>query len=121
MTDPDHKPDDQTPKPSGKSSWWGPILFLGCVALLLYVADQIDKSSPGSGRSFVGWVVGLGALGIFFNIIWGKTTKETAGNLLGVVKWVVGIALFALVFGGLFQCSGSDDGVRGLPDNVRSR
>ena len=55
-------------EPSSRSSFPMPIYFLVGVGLLLYVASELDNSYPGSGRSFVGWVFGLGALGVFLNI-----------------------------------------------------
>ncbi len=109
-------------KPQVKSeSLWPAVLFWGGVALVLFIAGEIDKETPGAGRSFFGWVVGLCALGVFAWIVWGKTLRSTIGNVATIVKGAVIVIVVSLVLGGLFQCAGigpgSDRGTTGgVPD-----
>ena len=110
-------------KPTRETFWPG-LLGLGSLALLVYVAGEVDKHSPGAGRSLIGWVFGLGALGIFLNIIWARNVKDTVKNFVGLMKGALQTFLAILLVAGIGYCSGGvrslDSGVLGdLPDNVR--
>jgi hypothetical protein len=111
-------------EPPKNSTFWSPILFIAGVGLLLYIADQVDKNSPGAGRLVVGWTFGLGALGIFLNIVWGPTIKDVGKNLTDFMKALAWTALGLAIFAGIGNCSGGlnsspADGLGGVPDQVR--
>ena len=120
MTEPEEA--DKTGKRSTGMSGWKIFLFWVCVAGVLWIAQVLDDTKTWNGRAFVGWVVGLAALGIFLNIIWGSTVRETFQNIKGVTKAILGSLLVLLAIGGIAKCSGggspSGSAVE-LPDNWR--
>lgn len=110
-------------KNSKRESIWPPILFVCGLFAVLYVAQLFEDSSSGAGRKFFVWFMGIGALLIFFNIIWGPSLRETMANLKGVSKAILGVLLALLVIGGISQCTGGSgtegNGLGGVPDNIR--
>lgn len=116
------EPDDKKPKGESGASIWPPVLFVCGIVAVLFVAQQFEDSSAGTGRKFLGWFVGIGALLIFLNIIWGSTFRETLANLKGITKAILGFFVAVMIVGGIGQCSGggsSGDGLGGVPDNWR--
>ena len=101
------------------TAWWVYVLGYGAIAPLFYIADVMNKSSAGTGTSLLLGVFGLGALGIFLNIIWGASAKETGTNLLTVIKWVCVICVASFVLVGLGRFTGCDGDVPSLPENIR--
>jgi hypothetical protein len=107
----------RTNSPSNSSSIWPPLAGFGGIVLLVVVAGAIDKNTPGGGRTFIGWVVGLGALGIFLNIVVGRTVKQTKENVTELIRNVALTFLGIFLLGGIGFCSSefgsSQEKVRG--------
>lgn len=121
---PERGPDHAKQAPLKGSPFWPPILFLGGLGLLVYGAGKVDSDYPGLGRSMIGWVGVLGALGVLLNIIWGRTSKETVKNFAGLMRGVAATILSIFLVGSIGYCSGggrsSDgEGLGDVPDQVR--
>ena len=115
-------PEDEKSNRAAGESLWPLVLFLCGIAAVLFVAQQFEDWSAGTGRMFLGWFVGIGALLIFLNIIWGSTFRETLSNLKGITKAIFGLFVVVMIIGGIGQCSGSGssgNGLGGVPDNWR--
>ncbi len=115
---------DEKNELSGRSSLLLPIYFLVGVGLLLYVASELDNAYPGLGRSFIGWVFGLGALGILLNIVWGRTVKETKKNFSELLRETAIAMLGICLLASVGYCSGGaknfeNDGPGEVPDQIR--
>ena len=113
MNDGEQNPNNSEGKPSARMPWWQYVVFYGGVALVLFVANLLNKDSPGTGGSFVFWVLGLCAVAIFLNIIWGKSAKETARNFSGVMKAIALTLLGIFILGGIGYCSTGSNGDSG--------
>ena len=123
MTEPEEADKaDKAGKKSTEMPGWKIFLFWVCVGGVLWIAQMLDDTKTWNGRAFVGWVVGLAALGIFLNIIWGSTVRETFQNFKAVTKALLGSLLVLLVIGSITECSGggsSSGRAVELPDNWR--
>ncbi len=87
-------------------SLWPPVLTVGIVVLLLFGAQELDKASPGNGRTLLVAVLGLLAVLGFFYMVLGKTVRETGKNAWSAVRSVTLFIALALTFGALAQCVG---------------
>lgn len=104
--DPVRAEDNVETQRSRGESLWPPVLTVGTVVLLLYGAQELDKSSPGSGRHLLVVVFGiLAVLGFVYTVL-GKNVRETGKNAWSAVRSVMLFIALALAVGAAVQCVG---------------
>lgn len=116
------EPDKNKPAEYKGASLWPPVLYICTIVAALFIAQQFEENSVGSGRTFLGWLFGLGAAWFFLYINWGKNIIETVKNTARSVKSIVVFLVVAMILGGIVQCSGfgeNGNGLGGVPDSWR--
>lgn len=104
--EPEHSEGAVETRRSIGESLWPPVLMVGTVVLLLNGAQEVDKASPGNGRTLLVVVFGLLAVLGFLYMVLGKTVRETGKNAWSVVRSATIFIALALAVGTLAQCVG---------------
>jgi phosphoglycerol transferase MdoB-like AlkP superfamily enzyme len=99
-TQPD-PPDNEKPQP--KSGGLGPLVFWVGLPAFMFVCKLVEDEAPGYGKwLFIGALL-AGVVSVILYLIVDKNLKNTAANVLSVIKWVVILVAASFV---LSWCSG---------------
>jgi hypothetical protein len=96
--DPPHKKE-----PQSKSGCLEPLVFWIGLPVFMFVCKLLDDEAPGYGKwLFLGTLL-AGVVSLILYLIIDKDVKNTAANVLSIVKWVAIIVAASFV---LSWCSG---------------